>query len=108
MAYEMPLGGGIHRISSHRLAPGLILRSATKLQRPSPPNSPQWATGSAHLNRCADRPLLPPRKRAIVTHRLWFQVDERRGSEQGEFLAREDGVDLDQRVPLGIQARVPI
>lgn len=36
--------------------------------------------------RSADRPLLPPPKRAIVTHRLWFQLDECWGSEQSSGL----------------------
>ncbi len=57
-------------------AHGPIPRSATRPPRPMPPNSPQWATGSTKLKRSADRPLLPPRKRAIVTRRLRSQLDE--------------------------------
>jgi hypothetical protein len=61
---------------------GPIRRSATRPPRPTPPNSPQRAIGSTKRKRSADRPLLPPRKRAIVTRRLWFQLDDSRGSEQ--------------------------
>ena len=50
-----------------------------------PPNSPQWAIGSTNRKRSADRPLLPPRKRAILTRRLWFQLDESRGSEHRKY-----------------------
>lgn len=47
-----------------------------------PLNSSQWAIGSTKQKRSAARPLLPPPRRAIVTRRLWFQLDECRGSEQ--------------------------
>lgn len=61
---------------------GPIPRSATRPLRPTPPNSPQRVIGSTKRRRSANRPLLPPHKRAIVNHRLWFQLDECRGSEQ--------------------------
>lgn len=54
---------------------------ATRPRRPSPPNPPPWATGSAHLSRCADHPLLRKRICAILNHRLWCQRDECRGSQ---------------------------
>lgn len=49
---------------------------------------PQRAIGSKKRKRSADCPLLPPPKRAIVTRRLWFQLDECRGSEHEEENAR--------------------
>jgi hypothetical protein len=52
--------------------------------RPSPPNSPQWATGSTIRKRSTDRPLLLLRTQAILNRRLWLQPDESRGSEQRE------------------------
>lgn len=58
-------------------------RSATRRRRTSPPNSPQWAIGSAHLNRCAGRPLLRRRIRAKFKRRLRSQPDELWGSEHG-------------------------
>lgn len=48
---------------------------------PSPPSSPQRAIGSTQWKRSANRPLLPPHKRANVTRGLWFQVDEGQGSQ---------------------------
>ena len=50
--------------------------------RPTPPNSTQWATRSAHLNGCAERPLIRRRASVILTAGLWLQVDEDRGSQQ--------------------------
>jgi len=55
--------------------------SATRPRRSLPPNSPQWAISFAHLNRCADRPLLRRRNRAKFNRGLWCQPDERRGSQ---------------------------
>ena len=51
-------------------------------RRSLPPNSPQWAISFAHLKRCADRPLLRQRNRAKFNRRLWFPLDEHRGSQQ--------------------------
>lgn len=53
-----------------------------------PPNSPQWAIRFAHPNRCADRPLLRRRSRAKFNRRLWSQLDEQRGSQQGGFTTK--------------------
>jgi putative transposase len=64
--------------------------SATRPRRPSPLNSPQWAIGSAHLNRCADRPLLRRRNRAKFTRRLWSQIDELRGAQHSTVLTLDE------------------
>ena len=63
---------------------GPILRSATRPPRPTPPNSPQGSIGSTKRRRSADRPLLPPRKRAIVTRRLWFSWMSAGGQSKGD------------------------
>jgi hypothetical protein len=70
---------------------------------PTPPNSPQRAIGSTKRRRSANRPLLPPRKQAILTRRLWFQVDERRGSEQKKLVLTERLNEGAEPVRVGIE-----
>jgi hypothetical protein len=53
--------------------------------QPTPPNSPQRANGATKPKRSADRPSLPPHKRAILNRRLWVQLDENRGAEMFAF-----------------------
>ena len=60
---------------------GPIRPSDTKPRRSLPPNSPQWAISFAHMNRCADRPLLRRRNRAKFNKGLWSQPDGHRGSQ---------------------------
>lgn len=62
------------------MAKGPIRPWATSLPRPMSPNSPQWAIGSTKPGRSTGRPLLPPRKRADVNRRRWFQMGECLGS----------------------------
>ncbi|MHA7877061.1 hypothetical protein, partial [Roseivivax sp.] len=50
------------------------------------PTSPQWMIRSAHLKRCADRPLLHRRTRANLTAGLRLRVDEDWGSQQYHFI----------------------
>jgi hypothetical protein len=52
-------------ISTDRIRP-----KDTPPGQPMPPNSPQWPTRSAHLNRCADRPLLRRRASAMLNAEL--------------------------------------
>lgn len=54
-------------------------RSATRPTRPSPPKSPQWAFGSTHMNRCADRPLLRWRKELNSKAKPGFSWESSRG-----------------------------
>lgn len=61
---------------------------STQCVDPMPPNSPLWAIGSTKRRRSANRPLLLQRKQAILTRRLWFQLDERRGSEHKPLILR--------------------
>lgn len=53
-----------------------------------PPNSPQWAIGSAGLKRSDNRPLLRQRNGASLTTGLQLQPDERRGSQQWQRVDR--------------------
>jgi len=56
---------------------------STRCVDPMQPNSPQWTIRSAHLKRCADRPLLHRRIRADLTAGLRLRVDEDWGSQHG-------------------------
>jgi transposase InsO family protein len=73
-----------HRVMAYTTE-GPTPPSATRARRPSPPNSPPWAIGSASLNRCADRPLLRRPNHASLKHRLWLQPDEGRGAQHTDL-----------------------
>ena len=70
-----------------------------------PPNSPQWATRSTHLNRCADRALVRRRASAMQTAGLWLQVDEEAEITASIFRAEADRLDTDQGNPTSIPPR---